>query len=157
MDPLTRSWTKGIKAAAGRFVRNRHGGPAVAFALILPVLMLMVVGLIDFGAHMLDTTALRNAARAAVEYARVKPTDTAGIKAVAVQTGQLDPTTLTVTTTLICECSPGVAVQCTTQCQTTAMQKYVKVDVAQPFTPIIPYPELLLPSTVTGEATLRYQ
>jgi hypothetical protein len=106
---------------------------------------------------MVNTTALRNAARAAVQYARVKPNDTAGIKSVAIQIGKLDPATLNVTTTLFCECSPGVQVQCTTQCTGVAMQKFVKVDVTQAFDPIIPYPELVLPSTVTGSATIRYQ
>lgn len=145
------------KAALARFARNRQGGPAVSFAFALPLLMLIVVGLIDFGSHMVNTTALRNAARAAVQYARVKPTDAAGIQAVAVQVGKLDPATLNVTTTLFCECSPGIQVQCSAQCTGAAMQKFVKVEVSQVFDPIIPYPELVLPTTVTGRATIRYQ
>lgn len=140
-----------------RFARNQHGGPAVGFAFVLPLLMMIVIGLIDFGSHVVNTTALRNAARAAVQYARVKPEDTAGIQSVAVQIGKLDPATLSVTTTRFCECTSGVAVQCTVQCQGSPMQKFVKVEVTQPFEPIIPYPELLLPTTVTGRATIRYQ
>jgi Flp pilus assembly protein TadG len=145
------------RAAVSRLARDTDGGPAVGFAFALPLLMMIVIGLIDFGSHMVNTTALRNAARAAVQYARVKPSDSAGIQAVAVQIGKLDPATLNVTTTLFCECTPGVKVQCSQQCPGAAMQKFVQVEVTQAFDPIIPYPELLLPPTVTGRATIRYQ
>jgi Flp pilus assembly protein TadG len=144
-------------AVLSRIAGNERGSAAISFAFTLPLLMMIVVGLIDFGSQMVNTTALRNAARAAAQYARVKPQDSAGIRSVAIQAGKLDPTTLGVKTTLSCECSPGVQVQCTTQCTGVAMQKFVTVEVSQAFDPIIPYPELVLPSTVTGRATVRYQ
>lgn len=136
---------------------DARGSAAVGFALALPLLMMIVSGLINYGAHMVDATAMKNGARAAAQFARVNPSDSAGIKAIAANAGKLDPERLTVTTTLFCECTSGIVVACTTQCTGTAMQKFIRIDLKQSYIPIIPYPGVALPSETTGSATIRYQ
>jgi len=57
----------------------------VEFALILPLFMLLVLGIFDFGRAIYASSALHNAAREGARYGAVHPCDTSGIVAVAQQ------------------------------------------------------------------------
>ena len=52
---------------------RRRGASAVEFAVILPVLLLIVVGCVDFGRVMYLAIALTNSARAGAEYGIMNP------------------------------------------------------------------------------------
>ncbi len=59
-------------------VLGRHGGPrsqagaaAVEFALVLPILLLVIFGIIDFGVVLAQKAALANAVRAGARYGSV--------------------------------------------------------------------------------------
>lgn len=56
--------------------RLRRGTAAVEMALIAPLLMLIVLGCVDFGRFAYTYIAVTNAARAAAAYASVTPVDT---------------------------------------------------------------------------------
>ncbi|HET6572411.1 MAG TPA: TadE/TadG family type IV pilus assembly protein [Fimbriiglobus sp.] len=53
--------------------RRRCGASAAEFAVVLPVLLLIVLGLIDFGRFAYYHVAVTNAARAGAEYAIMTP------------------------------------------------------------------------------------
>jgi Flp pilus assembly protein TadG len=55
----------------------------VEFALILPLLLLLFLGIIEFGRTILAYNTIANAAREGVRYGIVDPADTAGIEAAA--------------------------------------------------------------------------
>jgi Flp pilus assembly protein TadG len=61
-------------------VRDRKGSQVVEFALILPMLLLVVFGIVDFGLAIFDkaivTNAAREAARAGVVFAPTRLTET---------------------------------------------------------------------------------
>jgi Flp pilus assembly protein TadG len=84
--------------------RGDRGAAAVEFALVLPFLLLLVCGLIDFGRAYNAKLTLTHAAREGVRvWALTKDTDKAGATTRAAAVG-LDP--LTVTTT---SCDMGKA------------------------------------------------
>jgi Flp pilus assembly protein TadG len=60
-----------------------HGQSAVEFAILLPVLMLILFGVLDLGRIFFAAITVANAARAGARYATQHPSDTAGIKTVA--------------------------------------------------------------------------
>jgi Flp pilus assembly protein TadG len=97
---------------ASRRRRPRPAAAATELALILPLLMLIVLGCVDFGRFACTQVAVRNAARAGAGYAIMHPeasapTLAAGVQQAAVtelarQTG-CDPARLSTTVTVIPE------------------------------------------------------
>ncbi|NBD36935.1 MAG: pilus assembly protein, partial [Chloroflexi bacterium] len=59
--------------------RDRHGQGFVEFALILPVLLLIIVGIMEFGHLFIVYASLTNASREGTRYGIVSPTDYDGI------------------------------------------------------------------------------
>ena len=64
-----------VKDSSGRR-RRRRGASAVEFAVILPVLMLLVLGAVDFGRFASTYIAVTNAARAAAAFGAMNPYST---------------------------------------------------------------------------------
>lgn len=83
----------------GQSHRERGDG-LVEFALILPVLMLILMSVIDFGRAIYAYNVVANCAREGARYGVTAPTDTAGIINVAKSAGVgLDPAQMTVDVT----------------------------------------------------------
>ena len=62
-----------------------HGQALVEFAIILPVLVLIVLGAVDFGRVLFSWIEVQNASREAAAYAILNPTDSSGIRVHAQQ------------------------------------------------------------------------
>ncbi len=65
---------------------RERGAAAVEFALVLPLLLLLVLGGIDYGIYFSDSAALRDAARAGARTAALEPGATLAQIAEEVQT-----------------------------------------------------------------------
>jgi Flp pilus assembly protein TadG len=145
------------KMSIRRLPGDRRGNAAVELALVLPIVVALLSGVIDFGMMVRATNALQTMARAGAAYAAKYPADSAGIAQAATGAAALDPTTLSVTATQFCECS-GAAVACGSACPAGgAMSVHVSVAVAQPYHPLTPFADAVLPSTLTAQATMRTQ
>jgi Flp pilus assembly protein TadG len=159
---------------------GNSGSAAVEFAVILPVLMLLVLGTADYGVLMGGAASLEGATRAGAEYAKSNPSDTTGIQTqVCVHLG------LTFDGTSCTPVTPGVAVVCTcvdntvvTPCppatSTTPCAgktnssfsppqpdqrvfQYVSVTAARTFNPIVSYTGFFTNLSLTGETRIRTQ
>ena len=110
MDYLGRKLRKRRRQA-----RSDHGGALIEMALMTPLLLLLVLGVGDFGRIMFHGITLTNAARAGAAFGSQglgNLADTAGIRLAAEQEAQnIGP--ITVTSQRICECTSGTAVSCT--------------------------------------------
>lgn len=139
-----------------RLVRARDGSFAVELALLAPVLILLVGGVLDYGTMTYQAMALQSAARSAAEYLRTHPSDVAGANAVAAAASSLQPQGLAVTSGSVCECPGGTAAACTAVCAGGALPNlYLAVTVTQNFAPLLPYPWVAGPVALRGVATLR--
>jgi hypothetical protein len=77
--------------------RRDGGQELLEFALILPLLLLILLGIMEFGLVILSYNTIANAAREGARYGIVNPSDTGGIQAAAMgMTSGLDQGAVTV-------------------------------------------------------------
>ena len=72
-----------------RFKRSDHGVAAVEFALVLPVLMLIVFGILNYGILLYDQSVITNAAREGARWGAINTS--AAISCSGTATGTADP------------------------------------------------------------------
>jgi Flp pilus assembly protein TadG len=114
----------------------------VELAVALPVLIMLLVGAIDFGHGFYLALEVSSAAEAAALFGVQNPTDTAGITNLAKLNAQ-DVTNLNVATVSGCECSDGTSAStdCTSLFFCSAnIVRYVEVTVTGTFVPILSFP-----------------
>ncbi len=145
-----------------RGLRSRRGAVAVELALLSPVIMLMIVGAIDYGGALFERMRLESAARAGAQYALQNPgalDNTAAIEqAVRDASSLVDPLSVSVVPSVFCECPDGTAVACGGTCGGGALLRtFVAVTVTENFSPMFSYPGIASPITLTGRATIRVQ
>lgn len=138
-----------------RLGKSESGAALVEFAIVAPVLALMLLGIIDFGRFMYNGILAANAARAAAAYGAqtlATATDIAGMTTAANADSQ-GITWRSVTPVAVCTVS-GSPVNCGSN---TAETVYVQVTVTGTFNTFIKYP--FLPSTlpVTGSSFMRVE
>jgi len=136
---------------------RRDGNVLIEYALIAPILLLILAALFDFGMAVYDSMSLKEAARSGAQYARKYPSNVAGITQVVANATGIDPQNLTVTTNLSCQCQDGSAAVCGTTCAAGPTETYVTVAVQEPYATLLPYPASVAPLTLQGAATLRIQ
>jgi Flp pilus assembly protein TadG len=88
-----------------RRLRGARGAAAVEFAIVLPVLMLLVFGVLEWGWYFFLETTVVNSAREAARAASVAPTDLINSSATdamntALTAGSLDPSKATSSVTV---------------------------------------------------------
>lgn len=121
---------------------NQKGAALVEMAIILPILLLIVFGIFEFGRAMFITNTLNNAAREGARRAAVSPAPI-NIDAFVISGIPFDKTGLVITTsTTTPAAGSGVP---------------VTVTVTLPFRALTEMIPLLDGKILTGEATMRYE
>ncbi len=145
-------------------LRDRRGVAALEFAVVAPVLVLMILSTFDIASAMWRTTRLELAARAGAQYAFAKPQDSAGIASAALSQLAGWSGVSVASTVMACRCDSGGAVDCSTgTCPVgTAVLApigSVSVTLTQPFTFVSPLTASLFPglATLRGNVELRFR
>ena len=156
----------------GRFVRVRHcahremrrseaGTAIVEFAIVLPLMVLVMVGTVDFARIFYAANVVSQAVRSGAQYGvrAAKSTDYAGMQDAATNAAS-DLTGFTATASRLCECtgSPGTPIACgsSPQCQNGQRKlTYVKVVGNYTFTMIFGFPAV--PSSIPISRTAWMQ
>lgn len=131
-----------------RLARCRRGVAAVEFGLLVPILLILMLGIVNYGLVMFNKMELVSAARSGTQLALADYTDTTSIKDAVVNATSLVLDASNVTTTQFCECS-GTSITCGDS--TCTNEIYLTVTVSDDF-------ELLLVSTIltlSGSSTVR--
>ena len=93
--------------------RDNRGNAAVEFALLMPILLLLLSGLIDFGRAFFTSMELENAARAGAQYGFINGADDLSqIEATVRGASSVDDADLSVATTSFCGCPDGTVQPC---------------------------------------------
>jgi Flp pilus assembly protein TadG len=143
-----------VKAA----LRSESGTSLIEFAITVPVLIFMLIGLIEVGRYAYFSILAANAARAGVQYGaqdRIKAEDVAGMKAAALLDGQ-NIANFTASPAPLCSQNGGAPQTCTTAgTPTSGTVYYVKVQVNGTFTSLLNYPGIPTNVPVSGSAIMR--
>lgn len=133
-----------------------HGIAGLEFALIAPLLVLVLLGIVDYGRAIDQSIRLETAARAGAQYAMSFPEDIPGIRTSVTNAliGQTHVETPQVT--IFCECpltGGGTTADagCTSTCSNR--RRMVSVTVRQTFTPFF----FTHVNTLTGNVVLRLE
>ncbi len=144
-------------SSAGYFRKARKGGAAVELAILFPVILLLLIGIVDYGRVFYTWVTVSNAARAGAEYGGQNQgyqQDTANMRLVAQADGN-EAGTLTLTPTWFCECA-GAGAGCGGFCPGgAAPEVYVKVIASKSVNMFFAFPGL--PSTVTISRTAIFR
>jgi len=160
------------------FFPDVAGAVAVELGVVAPLLVVLAVGIVDFGNLLNNDQALAAAARIGAQYARnssfcksgiqvlssppVNAACTTGIQNAMRQSmnysaGQL---TFPASIPLTCECDDGTSITCGNNACATAGRPapdrvFITVSASQSFTPMIAWPGM--PSAINGGTEIRLQ
>ena len=150
----------GLKRTFRVFRDEERGQSLVEMALVLPLLLLLVVGIIEIGRYAEMSLLVTNAARAGVQYGAqnlATAGDTTGIQNAAHNESPV-VTTAGVTSSILCGCSgqtPG-ACPVTSACGSSSHAVvYLKVTTTANFSPLFNYPGIPSLTTLNGSAEMR--
>lgn len=119
--------SRGKHSSKGRrrrpWARDR-GAAAVEFAIIAPILIAALTGIVDYGLAMYNKMELMGAVRAGAQVALIDYTDTTAIKQAVVDSTNAGITTADVTTTQFCECADGSTITCGNTCADSSSNRY---------------------------------
>ncbi|WP_263365942.1 TadE/TadG family type IV pilus assembly protein [Edaphobacter bradus] len=145
---------------------NDHGSSLVELALCMPFLLLLLVGIADFGWIAYSYIELGNATNAGAQYAAqsttyAAPNNQPAISA-AVNNDAANLSGITTTVTNTCTCSDGSAVSsclnAATTCTGTArIITNVTVTTSMPISPFISWTGIPTSITLHGQATMRVE
>jgi Flp pilus assembly protein TadG len=146
-------------------VRSQAGSSLVEFAIVAPVLLFLLVGLIEIGRYEYFSILAAHAARAGAQYgAQDLETayDDSGIVSAAVQDGGNLPNWMassgSVTVNQLCALNGAAPGTCNTPWGSSPPQNtiyYVQVQVTGAFKSLLNYPGIPNQIPVSGSATLR--
>ena len=140
-----------------RLLSLEQGSSAVETALILPLLLLILMGAVDFGRAYYVALEVQSSAQAGALYGIQSPLDSVGMAAAA-KLEAPDVKKLQATATYGCECSDGSS--SVPSCGTAPtcaynVVNYVQVQTSVAYTPMLRYPGLPTALTLHGKARMR--
>jgi len=138
---------------------SESGQTLMETALLLPMLLLLLVGVIEVGRLAYVSIAVCGAARAGVQYgaqSESKASDTSGMQNAATLDG-VDISGMTATATHYCQCSDGTSTACTNNtCSTsTHLVEFVQVNTRAEVNSLFKYPGIPQTFTLNSSAVMR--
>lgn len=138
------------------------------FAIVVPLLTLMLLGLVELGRFTYYSIVVGNAANAGAQYASQSTTtaaQTAAIQTAATTDGQNNIHNITAVATTVCSCwndstgtespAPPEAAQCGQDCTTGTRVTYVQVRTSGNYSALFNYGLLPTAFSVSATATMR--
>jgi Flp pilus assembly protein TadG len=139
-----------------RFARSESGTSMVEFALVLPVILFLLIGLIETGRYMRFAILAAHAARAGVQYgaqSTLTAIDKTGVANAAVQDGQ-SLSNWNVTLSHFCT-NNGALATCPIGEPSSTTAYYVQVVVKGTFSSLLNYPGIQNSVPITSTAVMR--
>jgi Flp pilus assembly protein TadG len=138
-----------------------QGSSAVEFAMVVPFLALLVLGLVDYGTGVWEAMMVGNAARAGAYYAAVNGWNSNAIETAVTSATNLSSISASPAPSRVCYCDAttsglGTSTTCGTPCADgLTAATYVRVNAQASYSPLIPINGILgfTSSAITLEAT----
>ena len=138
----------------------RRGTATIEFALILPLLLLLVAGVLDYTLLLRAAIAVADAARAGATFGSLSATNASNTsgKQTAALNAAPDITGLTATAAKVCKCSSGSIVNCSGgTCSTGPVRVYAQVTAQVTCGAIFSNSQLPFSGVVSSTASMRAQ
>lgn len=142
------------------FIKNEDGIAATEFALMAPVLLLMLIGIFDYGMYLNTMMKLENTSFTAAQYI-VQGGDPDNIEQDVILASNLGVTadtleTLDIDVDYFYECADTASVEAGTDCgEDDYLREFVQVTISMDYETILPYPGI--PSAVNLSGRVRLQ
>jgi Flp pilus assembly protein TadG len=137
-----------------------RGTATVEFALVAPLLLLLLAGVLDYTILIRTAIAAADAARAGAQFGSLSSSNAsnlAGMQTAALNAAP-DVPGLTATAAKVCKCSDGSTVNCSGgSCASGPVRVYAQVIVQATCTSIFSYSQLPFTGAVNAESTMRAQ
>lgn len=147
------AWTR-----AGTVRRDRRGNVAIELALVTPVAMLLLIGIVDYGMAVYDNMQLASAVRSGAQYALRNSSDLDAVEDVVMGALTIDKETVNATATQVCGCADGETVDCSESCSdSSARRKFINIQAVQQHTALFTYPGIPNPVSLQAEARIRIE
>ncbi|MCR5876419.1 pilus assembly protein [Phenylobacterium sp. J426] len=140
-------------------MQNRDGSAAVEFALLLPMLLLLLAGLVDVSRLISHTMQVRAAAQAGADWAQRNGWDATRIASAVTSATTLQGVSAAPAParSLGCVVNGKITAQSTNCANNIAPGQFVTVAARAPFKGVVPWPGRVLPNTLSATATVRVQ
>jgi Flp pilus assembly protein TadG len=139
-------------------VPSERGSALIEFSLLITVLMLLLLGVVDFSLAIRQAMTVNGAAAAGARYgaAEGNANNTANMASAALNAAN-GVSGMTATATTWCSCSAGgTVVNCSITCNTYDLPiQYVQVQTAATLPLLFRFPNLPLSIGINGSATMR--
>jgi Flp pilus assembly protein TadG len=140
-----------------RLTRDDRGASAVELALIAPLLVLLLLGMVHFASVEVHRMQMTNAVRAGLQYASVRKPSGENAETLiseAVETAAPVADGRSVSSRLYCECPGGSQISCEDACSTGHRSAYVEIVMTDTFSP--PLSHLAVKTvTLAARGTIR--
>jgi len=139
---------------------SRQGSALIEFSLMIMVLMMLSIGVVDFGLAIEQGIVVSSAAHAGAEYGATEgnSNNTASMQTAALNAGKSLGSTLTATATTWCTCTAGslTTVSCTSLCSLYDPPiQYVQVQTTATVPILLRFSGLPRTIPLNGNSTLR--
>lgn len=151
--------SKRLKRRSRRFCKSAHGAAAVELAIVLPVLLLLVIGVVDYGRVYYQSVIVSNAARAGAEWGAQGPStsgDTVDMRKFANLDGA-EAAPFQINARRYCRCYDVADLSCGACGDASAPSVFIEVTATDTLTTFIPYPGLPRKVVIRRMATFRSQ
>ena len=145
----------GLSSRGGRSGSRATGQTVVELAMLLPLLLLLLVGLLEIGRYAYFDILISNAARAGAQYGAqslIQAADVGGIRTAAQNDGLA---AMTITATQQCGCAAGALGGCPTGAVCPQPLVYVQVTATDRYSSLFRYPGIPRNLTLTSTVTMR--
>jgi Flp pilus assembly protein TadG len=137
-----------------------RGIAMVEFAIMLPLILLLMAGVLDYTLIMRTAISVADAARAGAQYGSLSATnasDVTGMRNAALAAAP-DVKNITASAATTCKCSDGTTINCTgLSCSSGPVRVYAQVTVSATATPIFSYSQVPFAGNVTTTVCMRAQ
>jgi len=136
-----------------KLLRCHQGVAAIEFALIAPVILVMMIGATDYGLAAINKITLTSAVRSGVQIVLGGNTNTATIRQAVVDASSLGLALSNVSTAQFCECADGTTLTCGGTCGDGSKTRYfLQITADHLYQPVL----LQTPIALSATSTVRY-
>jgi Flp pilus assembly protein TadG len=139
---------------------GKRGTALLEFGLMLPLILVLVAGVLDYSLLMCMAISVADAARVGAQYGSLSAanaSNTTGMQNAALNAAP-DVPGLTATASKVCKCSDGTTVNCSGgSCSSGPVRVYAQVKASTTSAPIINYSPLSFTGVISTTASMRAQ